>query len=639
MSLIQSISKHRLKTFSATQRHLKLACWKRCHGHNAHHIAVVPFPNSCYYHYHCFSTQRKVDSQGTDRSLGECEGRGTGTGSESDTGSLLIVSPTLWPEPDASAAGVRTSSLLNYFTRKDGHCSASLPLFNSVHYGCGLPPLLQNKQNHDNGIESEFDSKHDKNGVDKKNIAHKLFPKVTMHHIPPPNKSFEMKTFLDSEPMDDLQAIIFDRHFAEEMYSFHFYNHKPNVLRILDMQDVHFIRKHRQSVIMEYDKKKNRHSSRGEQKDSFMLSSSLMEKVISSYPILHAVDNEEELEEEGGGQNEAKEKSEISSNAKRDQFNSTLLRELASIHRSDLTLVCSPYELALLRDEYGIPPHKLTLASFFIDQVEDKYFSSSSSPSSSTSAIINPTEFSFEQRSNFVVLGGFKHAPNIDQVKVLKYHLWPDIRKQIPHAKLYVYGAYAPQSILQLHNEAEGFIVKGYIPDVKDILPHCRVMLAPLRFGAGIKGKIIDSWKYGCPVVTTPIGSEGMTVKTTVVDNDHDEHEETKKWGGIVASNSHDFVQGAVNLYNNEKQWMICQTEGRKLIQELFDAEQNLECLNDNIKLALENKIKRRQRDYFSASLWNQQSRSTEYFSKWIEQKEMNKSLMKTRNDTSGIIK
>jgi glycosyltransferase involved in cell wall biosynthesis len=296
--------------------------------------------------------------------------------------------------------------------------------------------------------------------------------------------------------------------------------------------------------------------------------------------------------------------------------NSILLRELASIHRSDLTLVCSPYELDLLQNKYNIPSYKLALASFFVDSkedVKDEYFTTSKVGDIDDSN----NDFSFENRVDFVTLGGFKHPPNIDQVKVLKHDIWPQIRKQIPNANLFIYGAYAPHAIQKLHDERTGFHVKGHASSLMNVLTRARVMLAPLRFGAGIKGKIIDSWKFGCPVVTTPIGSEGMTM----IDETHQ-----KPWGGIITSNSNDFVQGAVDLYKNKSQWIKCQNQCRSLLDELFDAKKNLKTLDDNILVALHEKESRRQRDYFSAILWSQQARSTEFFSRWIEQKEVNAS-------------
>ena len=475
-----------------------------------------------------------------------------------DTRSLLMLSSTLLPEPNASAAGVRTASILNHFadiTTSNNNTSTHDLSFHSVHYGCGIP--LPEKIPSHNDMDIKYP-----------NLKH-----VSFHHIPP-NRETTMKHFLLEDPiMSNLQVVIFDRFFSEEAYSFHFHRYKPNVLRVLDMQDMHSLRAHRQSIV---------ENESGSEKSSSLLSS--IPKVVSSYPRLKQMKDDHHHAKKG----------------KKD-VNSTLLRELASIHRSDLTLVCSPYELSLLRDEYGIPSHKLALASFFIE-------------SSDVSNNNNDTSTTFHERKDFVTLGGFKHPPNIDQVKVLKYDIWPKILKEIPNANLYVYGAYPHQSISKLHDERNGFHIKGYAESLEEILSSSKVMLAPLRYGAGIKGKIIDSWRFGCPVVTTPIGSEGMT-------DDNDD-----QWGGSIAFDSDGFVQSAIDIYTNESKWTSSQRKGTDLLERLFNAETNFRDLNANMSNAMQNLQERRERDYVSAMLWQQQTRSTEYFSKWIEQKELSRS-------------
>jgi len=406
-------------------------------------------------------------------------------------------------------------------------------------------------------------------------------PNVSIDHVPV-NRSTFMKEFLYSKQMKNLNAVIFDRFFSEEAYSFHFYNEKPNVLRILDMQDMHSLRFHRQSIVDKYksdalvtqkskDEINNNRSTKTQQEaSSFDLSQQLIEEVISSHPNVVQNQNMPQWSKAN--------------------TNSTFLRELASIHRSDLTLVCSPFELELLRDRYGIPPHKLALASFFVN-------------------VVRGNMASFEERCDFVTVGGFKHQPNVDQVKVLKYNIWPSIRKQIPQAKLHIYGAYPTQDVLKLHDEASGFLVKGYTQNLEQILNSSRLLLCPLRFGAGIKGKIVDAWKYGCPVISTPIGAEGMT-------------DGSQKWGGKVTSNANDFIQSAIQLYCNKKKWEECQITGLKLTKSLYCKENNFRQLDEVLKVALKTRHQRRESNFFSGMLWHQSTRSTEYFSRWIELKE-----------------
>ena len=120
--------------------------------------------------------------------------------------------------------------------------------------------------------------------------------------------------------------------------------------------------------------------------------------------------------------------------------NTYLLRELAAIHRSDLILVCSPTELDLLQYQYKIPSEKLVLAPFFTNEEISFYNDDISSP------------YSFHNRQDFAMIGGFKHAPNIDSVLTLKTEIWSRIKARLPEAKINVYGAYAPNYITKLHD-------------------------------------------------------------------------------------------------------------------------------------------------------------------------------------------
>ena len=166
-----------------------------------------------------------------------------------------------------------------------------------------------------------------------------------------------------------------------------------------------------------------------------------------------------------------------------------------------------------------------------------------------------------------------------------------------------------------MHDEKLGFYVHGHVEDIKEALLQRRVLLAPLRFGAGIKGKIIDSWCYGLPVVTTPIGAEGMMMTDTLAFNEND-------WGGCVVSNEDEFVKAAVDLYTTKDLWECSQSKSIELLNALFNKEQNLQLIDDALDDAKMNMRQRRKRDVTGQLLWHQSNRSTEYFSKWIELKE-----------------
>lgn len=163
-----------------------------------------------------------------------------------------------------------------------------------------------------------------------------------------------------------------------------------------------------------------------------------------------------------------------------------------------------------------------------------------------------------------------------------------------------------------------------------------RICFAPLRFGAGLKGKIVDSWWHGLPVSTTPVGCEGMTLSNFP--------NQLPSWGS--ATTESEIVDQTVGMYEDEAAWKKCQAEGFLLLNALYDKERNLasiqvryHVLKYSIRIAekesyayplLQNSItttmktlqELRDADYTGSILWSQQMRSTEFFSRWIELKE-----------------
>ncbi|KAL3769990.1 hypothetical protein ACHAWO_008364 [Cyclotella atomus] len=458
--------------------------------------------------------------------------------------SILFLSSASWPEPTATAAGTRTSSLL--------HLLASSDLFTSVHFGCGanLPSSFDNDVSH--------------------NISHKR-DDVHWHHIKL-NRGDEMNALLNTiqDVHGPIKAVVFDRFYTEEAFSFMVKEACPNALRILDMQDVHSLRIGRQNLVLDFDRniKLSTPACR-------KLSSHLIDNVMSFNPksACQATDTFDKMKA---------------------RSYDTFLRELASIHRSDLVLVCSPDELKYLQS-WSVPAWKMEVASFFCDNINGKELPA------------------FDDRSDFVTVGGFKHPPNLDSAKLLREEIWPRIRQQLGHAKLHIYGAYPTQDILSLHSDKLGFLVHGRIHDLDSELRKRRVLLAPLRFGAGIKGKIVDAWRCGCPVVSTPIGAEGM------VDNNamHTGH-----WGGSVTSTTDDFVEAAISLYTKNTAWNKAQATATLLVNKLFNKESNFKLVQAAVENAMMSLNERRAADVTGAMLWHQSNRSTEYFSKWIELKE-----------------
>lgn len=267
-------------------------------------------------------------------------------------------------------------------------------------------------------------------------------------------------------------------------------------------------------------------------------------------------------------------------------------RELASIFRSDLSLILSDSEVQLLRSSLGLPEsllqESLELCRIFYN-----------SPPAQTPG--------FSERQHFSMIGNFRHAPNADAVLWLKKEIWPAIRGLLPNAEVHVYGAYPPKEMMDLTDAKTGFYVKGWTPDACGTLAQYRVNLAPLRFGAGIKGKILDGWWAGTPPVTTSIGAEGMTGLLP--------------WGGLVADTAEAFAKGAVQLYQSPDLWADAVRKGRGILNQEYDFDSQSTRLVEKLLEVRSELQGRRARNWAGAMLWHHLHKSTTYFSRWIEAK------------------
>jgi glycosyltransferase involved in cell wall biosynthesis len=117
-------------------------------------------------------------------------------------------------------------------------------------------------------------------------------------------------------------------------------------------------------------------------------------------------------------------------------------------------------------------------------------------------------EVSAKDRCSLLFVGGFDHDPNVDAMLYFVRHIWPQIREELGSVNLAIVGSRPPPSIVAL--EGDGICVSGYVPNLEPYYQRARVCVAPLRYGAGMKGKIGQALSFGVPVVTTDIGAEGM---------------------------------------------------------------------------------------------------------------------------------
>src|SRR5690606_12853298 len=116
----------------------------------------------------------------------------------------------------------------------------------------------------------------------------------------------------------------------------------------------------------------------------------------------------------------------------------------------------------------------------------------------------------FWERQDFIFIGNFLHEPNWQTVLHLKKSIWPKIKSQLSDAQLHIYGAYPTQKVWDLHQEKDGFLIHGKADNALEEISKARILLAPIPFGAGQKGKFIDAIQAGTPIATTSVGAEGM---------------------------------------------------------------------------------------------------------------------------------
>ena len=114
----------------------------------------------------------------------------------------------------------------------------------------------------------------------------------------------------------------------------------------------------------------------------------------------------------------------------------------------------------------------------------------------------------FEERAGLIFLGNFEHEPNIDAARMLIDEVMPILAQTLPDVVLHIVGHAAHEALGQ--PSSDNVCVHGYVADLTAILAQVRVAVAPLRYGAGVKGKINMAMSHGVPVVATPIGVEGM---------------------------------------------------------------------------------------------------------------------------------
>lgn len=403
-------------------------------------------------------------------------------------GKLLLVVGCVYPEPNGSAAGSRMLQLMRLF-KEYGYeiifATSSTPNANSYDLGSEnikIHPVVLNDDSFNDFIKN-------------------LNPSV----------------------------VLFDRFMTEEQFGWRVAQYSPDSLRILDTEDLHFLRKARTSFTTPYDQ---------------------LQKQL---------------------------------------FNSThAKREIASILRSDLSLIISEYEMKILRDMFNISNERLYYLPFLLESHE---LSFDSVPNN------------FQERCDFIHIGNFLHPPNAAAVNHLHSSLWPCIRKKLPQAKIHIYGAHMNENFKAMNKPDLGFLVHGYTDSLADVLQSARVLLAPLKQGAGLKGKLIDAMRHGTPCVMSPIAAEGMF---------------DQKINGLIAENDSSFCSAAVHLYKDLSMWQRSRSNGFDTLKSRFSKSIFASNFMQTISNYIATLEKIRVDNFMGTMLQYHTLNSSKYMGRWI---------------------
>jgi len=266
-------------------------------------------------------------------------------------------------------------------------------------------------------------------------------------------------------------------------------------------------------------------------------------------------------------------------------------REIAALLRCDLNLMVSEVEIELLVEHFNLPRSLLHWCPLMLDLPDQPLVP-------------------FEDRAHFLSIGNFRHAPNWDAVLWMKNAVWPLIRQQLPGVQLHLYGAYTPPKAAALHNPAQGFHIMNWAEDALQVMSAARICLAPLRFGAGIKGKLIDAMLCGTPNVTTPIGAEAMGGEMP--------------WPGAIGQSANAIADAAVQLYGDQARWTHAQDAGLALLASRYQRQVHGPALIERIHACRGNLAQLRRDNFIGSMLRHHQHKSTQYMSQWIEEKNRN---------------
>jgi glycosyltransferase involved in cell wall biosynthesis len=216
--------------------------------------------------------------------------------------------------------------------------------------------------------------------------------------------------------------------------------------------------------------------------------------------------------------------------------------ELAVVARADATIVLSTHEAEILRQ--AVPAARVRVVPLILEMPEQAEQAGQAGPGA---------------RRDVVFVGTYQHPPNRDAAIYFAREVWPAFHERFPQARFLVVGACVTPDILAL--QGDGIEVLGFVKELDPVLAGCRMSVAPLRFGAGIKGKVASSLLAGVPVVASPIAVEGTPLRDGVE--------------VLVADSPAAFAEAMARLYEDDALWLSLSAAGRDFVRREYSVGVN----------------------------------------------------------------
>lgn|GEM_PF-1455612 len=214
--------------------------------------------------------------------------------------------------------------------------------------------------------------------------------------------------------------------------------------------------------------------------------------------------------------------------------------ELEAMQKADISLFFSDKEVEIIKDE------DLGIRADVMPWIQEIEASKTETPP-------------FAKRNGLLFLGGFNHPPNVDSVQWFHDKILPLVQKDIKDIEVFIAGSKPSDKILAL--DKGSFKVLGFVEEdkIEGLFHKAKIFIAPLRYGAGFKGKVAKAMSFGLPVVTTDVGSEGIGL----IDNEN----------AMIANNEKEFAEKIVKLYKDEKTWKKISENSVQHVREKYSPE------------------------------------------------------------------